>query len=99
VESATWLATLYRWWQKPWHEHGGHLSLGAQPDARLFLKSPLTQRLANEIPGIGYEKSEGVAQKFKTVKAMVDAEQREWLTIPGIGKILAERAYRSLREP
>jgi ERCC4-type nuclease len=98
--SAAWLACLYHWWTgKAWTEHRGHLALGSQPDPTLFQKPTLARRVAAELPGIGYEKSQAVEHQFPTVQAMVQGSEAQWLTIPGIGTTLAARAYRSLREP
>lgn len=98
--TAAWLAVLYHWWTgKAWAEHRGHLALGTQPDPTLFNRPGLARRVAAELPGIGYEKSQDVERQFPTVEAMVAGSEAQWRTIPGIGPVLAARAYRSLREP
>jgi ERCC4-type nuclease len=97
-DSAAWLAALYHWWTgKAWSQHRGHLALGTQPDTSLFNRPSLARRVAAELPGIGYEKSQDVEKKFPTVAAMVAGSEESWRTIPGIGPTLAARAYRSLR--
>lgn len=98
-ESAAWLARLHSWWtKKEWREHRSHLALHQPSDAGMWHKPGLVHRMAAQLPGID-EKARDVAQVFKTVKAMVDAEESEWRTIPGIGKVTAQRVRAAMRDP
>lgn len=49
------------------------------------------------IPGMGREKAKAVYEKFKTMENLVKADVSQIASVKGIGKILAERIYKSLR--
>lgn len=98
-DSAAWLALLYRWWtNKEWKEHRAHLALHQPGDRELWHRPNLVHRMAAQLPGID-EKARDIAGKFKTVKDMVEAEESEWRSIPGIGKITAQRVRAAMRDP
>lgn len=48
--------------------------------------------------GVGSKKALSVAGHFKSVYEMINASLEEWLTIKGIGKILAKRMYEEIRK-
>ena len=56
------------------------------------------QRVAKEIPLIGWERSKAVEEAFSSVFDMVTAPLIRWRRIPGIGRIIAEAAYKILRQ-
>jgi len=94
-DTAKLLVDLWKWWQKPWPEHGRKVSL---PRVHLPLEKPsLLLKIAAQLPGIGAVRAQAVAERFKTVVDMVNADQHEWQQIPGIGKVLGKNVWRSLR--
>ena len=96
-ETASWLAVLWKWWTgKAWAEHRSHLALHQAPDIGLWDKPTLVQRWAAELPGID-SKSAIVAQYFRTPLELAVAGEREWQTIPGIGKGIASRVVRLIQ--
>lgn len=98
-ESAQWLAALYHWWTaKDWQAHRSHLALHQPADAAIWSRPTLVQRMAAQLPGID-EKAKPVGEHFKTVAAMVAAEETQWRTIPGIGKVTAARVRAAMRDP
>lgn len=97
TESAAWLDALHKWWtRKEWHEHRSHLALHQAADYAVFFRPTLVQRVAAQLPGID-EKAKDIAVKFKSVADMVAAEEPEWRSIPGIGKVTAARIHKALR--
>lgn len=97
-ESAGWLAALWAWWtKKEWAEHRSHLALHHAADTALFDRPTLTHRMAAELPGID-ETAARVAEHFHTPYEMVTAEEAQWRSIPGIGKVKAARILKALRE-
>lgn len=96
-DSARYVETLYRWWQKPWNKHHS-LHVFMEPMERAAVVKPsIKQQIAAQLPGIGWEKSARVARHFETVVDMLIADERDWMAIDGIGKILASRIVRELR--
>lgn len=88
---------MWQWYRKPWSSHkSGLVIYNAPPPAALFLKPNLVRRWANNLDGIGWEKSSAVAAKFPTAIDMVVAPEQEWVTIPGIGRGLAMKAVRQI---
>lgn len=96
-DTAQFIEAIWGWWtQKSWGKHRSHLALHKAPDVALFSPPSLVQRMAAELPGIGYDKASAVAKVFPTPRAMLDAGADEWLTIPGIGKTLTTRILHQL---
>lgn len=94
--------SLFRWWNnKKWEQHSSHLALNKSHqdvDRGVSLVKPgLVRRMASELPGIGSGKSRDVANHFSTVQEMMSADAREWSTIPGIGKTMAERIVEAIK--
>ena len=98
-EAAAEIHSLYRWWtSKKWEQHGSDKVLYTPPPpSALFMKPTLVRKWATALDGIGWEKSLGVEQKFKTALDLALADPREWMEVPGIGKGLAEKAVRLIR--
>lgn len=97
--TANLITNLYRWWQKPWSKHTGHVGFQIDPHpVELHGKPSLLRRMAKELPGIGWEKSKAVAEHFKTVRGMVLADRFNWQLIEGIGPTIAKRCVEVMRE-
>lgn len=92
-DTARIVAGLYSWWTAgEFEDHRSHLALNhATRDVALLTRPTLVRRVAAELPGIGFEKSGMIAGHFDCVKDMVNAEEHEWTTLPGIGKTIARR--------
>lgn len=94
----------YEWWtEKAWEDHRSHLkfSVGDTGAVQLVKLDPtnpqhLVRLMAKELKGVGWDRAMAVAGQFKTVRAMVNAVEKEWVTIPGIGKTLAKRIRTAL---
>lgn len=100
-DTLQWIEALYRWFgSKAWEDHGGHLAMhDAMPDAdRALLIAPnLVQKMAAQLPGVGYERAMEVRKAFATPLEMVCADASQWRGIAGIGKILAARIVAALQ--
>ena len=98
-QTVHWLAALYRWWTvKDFDQHRSHLSFHSpQPDKALFIKPSLKRRMAKELDGVEWIKSEVIAKHFRSVVAMTTANEAEWRKVPGIGKTLAGRIVEAMR--
>lgn len=91
------IMALHHWWSKEWSEHHSMQAI-YEPKPVTMTKPTLKRRFANLIPGIGWEKSEAVANHFQSVADMVEARPEEWQQIDGIGKGIAHKAYAVLHE-
>lgn len=99
-ETAQFLVTLDRWWQKEWDSHKSHLAFDRTPgplEPIHLVKPSVLRRVAKELPGLGWQKTLAVAGKFKTIGEMVNADVSEWQKIEGIGRVMAERIVRVIK--
>ena len=77
---------LYHLFQKEPEKHSSLHGFYSPPiPQKLLVKPSLVRRVAKELPGIGWQKSETVAQHFHSVRAMVNATEAEWRGLDGIG--------------
>lgn len=81
------IVELWWWWQAPPEMHKSDET----PYTPVYLSGdiPLTVRVAKELPMIGPKKAVEVGNYFGSVKEMVEADESEWMKIPGIGKGIA----------
>lgn len=102
-ETVQTVCSLYHWWNdKQFDGHTAHLSphkthRGPQGEISL-IKPSLVRRVAAELPGVGWGKSAAVAEHFPSVRAMANAEERDWKKIPGIGPVIAKSAVEEIRK-
>ncbi|KKL61599.1 hypothetical protein LCGC14_2193670 [marine sediment metagenome] len=96
-DTATAIINLYTWWQKDWRAHKSCKVIYDPFPARAYvLKPTFMRRVANQLPGVGWEKSEPVDTYFSSVLDMCIASVEQWQQLPGIGKMLATRIIKLL---
>jgi len=92
------ILALYRWWTaKSWEEHRAHLALDTSGRSSLVSEVSLARRFAKELPGVGWGKSAAVERYFSSALNIVMADEKEWLEVDGIGKILARKIWNAIR--
>lgn len=103
-ETANLLISRYQWWQKPWTDHHSHDEIYAPgPEiaptrgrARFYTRPPnLVEKIAAQLPGID-RKAWDVGKRFSTVDQMINASEKDWMEIPGIGKGIAGQVWNEL---
>lgn len=92
--TAAWIASLFRSWAKPWEAHKSlariHHTISDNPNPLELFSATTKMKVADDlIKGIGWERARAAASHFPSVRAMVNATEREWLAVDGIGKKLA----------
>ncbi len=105
-ETVATIVDLHHYWNdKPWLEHKAHTAVYAPAEAgrgrRLSLAPrsiSLVEKMAMQLPGVDARGRE-VAKRFKTVREMVLATEREWLEVEGIGKLGAKKIMTALSVP
>jgi ERCC4-type nuclease len=96
-ETAYNIVDLFHYWNsKSWDQHTSHLQMRIDNHVEL-VKSSLLRRVAKEIDKVGWERSGAVDKHFGSVYNMANADIGSWTQIDGIGKVIAERAYKELR--
>ena len=92
--SAQWILSTYRWWQKAWRDHKSHyrFSMPLPNGMGVQLRKPhLTERLAKELPGVGWERARALGKRFKTPLDLLLADEKDLREVAGVGKVLARR--------
>lgn len=95
-ETAAVVKALWLNFQTAPSKHNSLHQIYRQPHPVSLVRPTLIRRMASEIDGIGWERSKSVADRFPTVREMVEAGVDEWSAIPGIGKVTAKKAVESL---
>lgn len=97
---AAWLAVLERWWDKPWDKHRSFHKFNRAADQSIMpdIAPDMLQRMriAADLPGVGWERALAAAVSFPSVKSMINATEREWCDVPGIGKVIAKQIVRAV---
>lgn len=100
-DACTWLGVLHRWWSKPWDHHKGMHTLDRSRDISLMpgMDGPthLRVKVAAQLPGVGFERALSAANHFGSVVDMVCADEAEWESVPGIGKVVAKAVCAAVR--
>lgn len=104
-ESARWILSTYRWWQKVWKDHRSHLRFNiggpaSPPDGATaeLLRPNLTRRIAKELPHVGWERAKALADAFPTPLELALASEEELESIPGIGSGIASKIVRAFQK-
>lgn len=91
------IRSLWDGFQKPPDGHKSLKVIYKSVTGGVSLTRPsLVRRMASELPGVGWERSGIVAQHFVTVRAMINADDKEWRSLDGIGKITARRVVEAI---
>ncbi len=100
-QTAQVILNLYHWWtDKSWEEHRSHLAFDESDtlSTALLTKPKLLRRMAKELPGIGWKKSQAVEAHFENVVEMVNADVGEWEKIAGVSKGIGEKVVAEMNE-
>lgn len=97
-QTAAHIATLYdNWTGKRWDQHHAHQDIYTRAPQiygrkASFVKPTinLVVKMAAQLQGV-HSKAMAIGKKFKTPIDMVQATEKDWASIDGIGKVLAKR--------
>jgi ERCC4-type nuclease len=79
------VAELYHYWQKRWQDHTSMLQVQEMALPSLGEKPPLVREWAARLTGIGVKHSLDAQRIFKTGGRLANADERQWLQVPGVG--------------
>ncbi len=99
-ETCRMIENLEHWWNKGWERHKSHLAMHkvTHPTALLRTSQPsLIRRIASELPLIGFDRSRVVEACFKSVRDMINADEKTWANVPGIGKVTAKSVVKAVK--
>lgn len=86
----------FHYFQKPWTGHIGLQEMQKIAIPTLNSKPTLVRKWAADIEGIGTKLSEDAAHLFKKPITLANADESEWLRIPGIGVRTAQQIVREI---
>lgn len=97
-ETVRWISALYHWWtDQDLEDHSGLKVLYRHRDDGVWLARPTLRRYwAQDCPGIGFDRSVAIEDHFKSARALANADEHEWRSIPGVGKTLASRIVEAI---
>lgn len=95
-ETARAVGAEYSWWREPW---SSHKSLRVFDETYMTLTRPsgVASGLHAIVYGIGWVRAFAAAEHFGTMQNAGNAGVEEWRRVPGIDKIIAERAFTAFR--
>lgn len=97
-EAAMWIKTTSSWFSKESHK-SHRVIYGTKslfPDTALLVKPTLARRMAAQLPGVAEIRSAAVAARFKTLNAMVNASEKDWRTVDGLGAGTAKKVFNAI---
>lgn len=101
------IARLYHWWSKPWEAHQSHkvsqksapaLNQKAILDPWFNRDRYFPELVAMQIPSLGTKRAIAAARHFRSARRMTWASTKAWEEVPGVGKVLAQRAAEICRK-
>lgn len=86
----------FHYFQKSWAAHTSMREIQKVQIPTLNAKPTLARRWAHDLEGIGVKHSEAAERIFKTPIALANADESEWLKIPGVGVKSAQAIVREI---
>lgn len=91
-DSAQWVFSKYTWYMEEWDDHTAMKQFYVPPPPNSVYYEPTFMcRVAKELYKIGWTKALAVEAAFKSVREMMNADEKTWAGIPGIGKLIARQ--------
>lgn len=97
IQTAFNVCEWYHYFQKAWDQHISMREMHRIAMPSLIARPPLARRWAKELDGIGVKLAEQASRVFKTGLELAEADEREWLRVPGVGVKTAQQIYREVR--
>lgn len=97
--TAQYLTSVFYWWNsKPLDAHKSHTAPHIRCAPLSTKRPPLVQRVAAELPGIGFGKSKSIAKRFGSLIELVTATESDWRGIEGVGETLTKRIMEEIHK-
>lgn len=86
----------YHYFQKRWDDHTALREVSRVQIPTFNARPSLKRRWAYDLEGVGVKTSELAERHFKTPLALANADESEWLRIPGVGVRTAQSIVREI---
>lgn len=87
---------LYRYFQKRWDDHTAARELHKVAIPQMNARAPLVLKWAVDLDDIGIKKGDLAARHFRKPITLAQADEQEWLRIPGVGVKTAQQIVREI---
>lgn len=87
---------LFHYFQKRWQDHTSLTELQKIAIPQMTYQPSLVRKWANDIEGVGTKLSELAARHFRIPLKLANADESDWLRIPGIGIKTAQDIIRQV---
>lgn len=91
------IVELFHYFQKKWEDHRSLLEVQKLNIPTMNGKPSLVRRWASDLEGIGVVHSMEAEKHFKTANQLANADEEEWLRIPGVGVKTARSIVREIQ--
>ena len=85
-----------QWGQKKWDDHTSMMNIHKLALPSLNRKPRLVQKWASDLEGIGVKMSAMADRHFRSALDLANADEQEWLRIPGVGVKTAQSIVREI---
>ena len=102
-ELASWIGILYSSWSKDWGKHKSMRTFNRSAEAcfpELGKGKEVEKGIAlaaSSLPGIKFERGVACANHFRSIHEMMNAGEKEWEGVEGIGKVIAKSVVSAIR--
>lgn len=90
------ICEIFHYFQKPWHLHTSQQEMQKLNLPTLHGRPSLVRKWAADIEGIGTKLSADAERLFKKPITLANADEMEWLRIPGVGVKTAQSIVREI---
>lgn len=87
----------YHFWNKPYNQHRSMREIEKVSIPALNFRPRLVRKWAEDLPGVGVEIGELAERKFRKPIVLAQADETEWLQIPGVGVKTAKAIVKEIR--
>jgi hypothetical protein len=92
------LGAMYEWFHKEWGEHNTFQAFDDSTHAPTLIRPSLAMEHAHKlVQGVGWEKAIAASEcgHLNTPRKQCNATVEDWMQVPGVGRVIAERAVRA----
>lgn len=87
----------WHYWQKPFHQHRSLREIQKVAIPTMNFRPTLTRKWANALTDVGVVLSEQAERKFRKPIDLAQADESEWLSVPGVGVVTAKAIVKEIR--
>lgn len=92
------VAECFHYFQKKWTDHTSLMEVQKLNIPSLTGRPSLVRRWASDLEGVGVVHSQEAERLFRTPWELAQSDERDWITIPGVGAKLAKSIIRQIHE-